>query len=66
MTRSQLSESPEPSGGAEGGDDVPPSISNNWREFRASLVAGSTEQHEQAKEMAYRAGHWAHDVSCTD
>lgn len=44
-------------------DESPPLISPNWREFRASLIAGSAQRHEQAKESAYRTGHWAHAVS---
>ena len=50
-------------GSANNPDDVsPPSISSNWREFRAVLVKGSNKQHEDEKASAYRAGHWAHPV----
>lgn len=55
----------EPAGENENSanDESPPLISKNWREFRAGLVAGSAQRHLQAKESAYRTGHWAHSVS---
>lgn len=34
----------------------------DWREFRAALVAGSTQALEEKKQTAYRKGHWAHPV----
>ena len=46
-----------------GKDEEPPVISKDWREFRATLVAGSVEKHENKKAAAHRTGHWAHPVS---
>lgn len=55
---SQASPAPESSD-----DDANnPEVSDDWREFRAALIAGSAEELERNKENAYRPGHWAHSV----
>lgn len=57
-------EQSEPSDGDASPDPLQAVGSRDWREFRAALVAGSTEALEKAKETAYRTGHWAHSVRC--
>lgn len=52
--------SDDPSGS---NDDTFQGLDQNWREFRAALVAGSVARHQELKRDAYRTGHWAHPVS---
>ncbi|KAI0566811.1 hypothetical protein FGB62_6g326 [Gracilaria domingensis] len=37
--------------------------SQDWREFRAALIAGSQAALEDTKNKAYRKGHWAHALA---
>lgn len=51
---------------ADGDEGEEPRFSvqnRDWREFRATLVAGSSSNFERAKKEAHREGHWAHPVS---